>query len=232
MVRITTLSSKNVPTLQIPNTYFRQETETKHLAIILPGLNYTCDMPLLYFATQVMLSARADVVQVKYDYSGTSSGGSASTLTEKYGAMREDVSLISRLALEYRSYQQLTVIGKSLGTLAIPYLLQAGLTIQPTTCIFLTPILNELLPSVELVRKCPKTFFAIGTKDPYYDPGLVSEFRTMHPDNFMVVEGVNHSMEFESKPIQSLQVLNTIVDRMQRFIIGDYTRPVKKSFEN
>ncbi len=232
MVRITSLSGKNASGTYVPNTYFRQESETKHLALILPGLNYTCDMPLLYYAAQVMLSARADVVQVKYDYTGTTSGRSASTLTEKYGAMREDLSLIARLAMEHRSYQKLTVIGKSLGTLGIPYLFQAGLTVKPTTCIFLTPILKELIPWADLFRKVPNTLFAIGTNDPYYDAGLISEFRKLRPDNFLIVEGVNHSMEFESKPIQSMKVLNTVMDRIQRFVIGDYTRPVKKSFEN
>jgi hypothetical protein len=232
MVRITSLSVKNASGTYVPNTYFRQESETKHLTLILPGLNYTCDMPLLYYSAQVMLSAKADVVQVKYDYTGISSGRSASTLTEKYKAMREDLSMISRLAMEHRSYQQLTVIGKSLGTLGIPYLFQAGLALQPTTCIFLTPILKELIPWADLIRKSPKTLFAIGTNDPYYDTGLISEFRTFHPDNFLIVEGVNHSMEFEAKPIQSMKVLNTVIDRIQRFIIGDYTRPVKKSSEN
>lgn len=228
MYSITHLTNKDA----IPNTYFRQEGKTDHLALILPGLNYTCDMPLLYYSAQVMLAARADVLQVKYNYASSPSEGATSKLTEKYGAMRGDLSLIARLALEHRSYRRLTVIGKSLGTLAIPYMLQAGLSVQPTTCIFLTPILKELVPWADIIRQVPNTLFAIGTSDPYYDAGLISEFRTLHPDNFLIVEGVNHSMEFEGKPIQSMKVLNTVIDRIQRFVIGDYTRPVKKSSEN
>ena len=227
MYSITHLTNESA----IPNTYFRQEAPTDHLALILPGLNYTCDMPLLYYAAQVMLSARADVVQVKYDYSRIASTGQAATLSEKYSDMRGDFSLFARMALEHRAYKRLTVIGKSLGTLAIPYLLQAGLPVKPTTCIFLTPILNELLSWADSIRKCPKTFFAIGTNDPFYDQELISEFRTLHPDNFLVVEGVNHSMEFEAKPLQSMKVLNSVVDGIQRLVIGDYTRPVKKSSE-
>ena len=33
--------------------------------MILPGLNYSCDMPLLYYSTEVMLAVGADVVLVK-----------------------------------------------------------------------------------------------------------------------------------------------------------------------
>jgi hypothetical protein len=56
MYQITTLSQSDF-SHNVPNTFFHQEINNGHLALILPGLNYTCDMPLLYYATQIMLEA-------------------------------------------------------------------------------------------------------------------------------------------------------------------------------
>jgi hypothetical protein len=55
MYSYSSISTSSDPKLSIPNTFLRQETDTDHLALILPGLNYSCDMPLLYYSTQVML---------------------------------------------------------------------------------------------------------------------------------------------------------------------------------
>ena len=167
MYSITTIKNDT----SIPNTYFRQEKKSDRLSLILPGLNYSCDMPLLYYSTQVMLAAGADVVQVKYDYTQTERN-QASSIRERFSQMKADVTQMAKVALQQRSYKHLTLIGKSLGTLAIPYLLGADLPVQPQTCIFLTPIVNELLPALQLIQQCTHTFFVIGTQDHYYDPDL------------------------------------------------------------
>lgn len=213
MYSITTIKND----MSIPNTYFRQEQKSDHLSLILPGLNYTCDMPLLYYSTQVMLAAGADVLQVKYDYTQTQQN-QASSLKERFSQMKEDVTQIAQVALRQRDYQHLTLVGKSLGTLAIPYLLDADLPIQPQTCIFLTPILNELLPALPLIQQSVHTIYVIGTQDHYYDPDLVAQFRTENPDNFMIIKGANHSLEIPGEIMQSLSQLEILVKRIDRFI--------------
>ena len=52
----------------VPNHLHRQETETDHLALVLPGFGYSCDMPLLYFTVNHLLEGGADVLQVEYQY--------------------------------------------------------------------------------------------------------------------------------------------------------------------
>ena len=213
MYSITTIKNDT----SIPNTYFRQEKKSDRLSLILPGLNYSCDMPLLYYSAQVMLAAGADVVQVKYDYTQTKPRH-ASSLTERFSQMKEDVTQIAQVALRQRDYQQLTLIGKSLGTLAIPYLLGADLPVQPQTSIFLTPILNELLPALPLIQQCAHTFYVIGTQDHYYDKELITQFKTENQDHFLIIEGANHSLEISGKIMHSLSELELLVERIDRFI--------------
>ena len=218
MYQITTLSQSDFSN-NVPNTFFRQENNADHLALILPGLNYSCDMPLLYYSTQIMLEAGTDVLQVKYDYTKTRSGGSASTLKERFGDLQTDVTQIAHVALAQRDYKYLTVIGKSLGTLAIPHLLQADLPLRPQSCVYLTPILNELVPKRDLIQTCPRNLFVIGTSDRYFDPELISQLISPNADNFMIIDGVNHSLEFQGDTSHSLEVLDEVVRRMQNFLM-------------
>lgn len=55
MYSYSSIFTSSDPKHSIPNTFLRQDVDTDHLAMVLPGLNYTCDMPLLFYAAQIML---------------------------------------------------------------------------------------------------------------------------------------------------------------------------------
>ena len=52
----------------VPNEFLRQKGESRHLAVFLPGMGYTCDMPLFYYAENLLQDAGADVLRVEYAY--------------------------------------------------------------------------------------------------------------------------------------------------------------------
>ena len=98
----------------VPNMLFKQDAETKHLAIIFPGAGYISRMPVLYYPTKLMLSKQADVLRVDYSY-----------LNPEYEALDEkeqeawfdsDVMASFEIAFRQRQYEKVTLIGKSLGT--------------------------------------------------------------------------------------------------------------------
>lgn len=211
------ISTSSDPKSSIPNTFLRQDADTDHLTLILPGLNYTCDMPLLYYSSQIMLEAGADVVQVKYDYTRTQAK-QTSSLTERFSQMKADVIQMALVALQQRKYKHLTLIGKSLGTLAIPNLLKADLPLRPQSCVYLTPILNELVPLRDLIQTCRRNLFVIGTSDRYFDPDLINQLISPQADNFMIIDGVNHSLEYSDDSFLSLEVLDKVIRRMKIFL--------------
>ena len=53
---------------RVPNTFFNQDARADRIAIILPGWEYTCQMPLLYYPACLLLYSGADVLQVEYAY--------------------------------------------------------------------------------------------------------------------------------------------------------------------
>lgn len=52
----------------VPNTLLWQERQARQVGIVLPGIGYTCQMPLLYHASQSMLVLGMDVLWVEYNY--------------------------------------------------------------------------------------------------------------------------------------------------------------------
>jgi hypothetical protein len=217
MYKITTLTTPDVNNPTPDNTFFWQEDETDHLALILPGLNYTCDMPLLYYTAQFLIADGADVLQVKYDYTQTPQSKTQS-LDEMVAQLNKDVTSIAKVALEQRNYKHLTIIAKSLGTLGVPTLLEADFSAKVRTCVYLTPILKELVSQKELIQTCQNNLFVIGTSDPYYDPELIRVLINPQGDNFMIIEGVNHSLEFQGDPLGSLRVLDEVARKLETFL--------------
>jgi len=51
----TTLPIRGYRDEAVPNHFQRQDDATDHLALVLPGFGYTCDMPLLYYTVGHLL---------------------------------------------------------------------------------------------------------------------------------------------------------------------------------
>jgi predicted alpha/beta-hydrolase family hydrolase len=201
----------------VPHTFYRQDGEAEHLAMILPGLGYTCDMPLLYYPTELLLSLGADVVLVEYDYRQPWKDDSLS-LEEKLAHLYKDVSAAARAALAHREYATFTVVGKSLGTVAITHLLESELALKPQACIYLTPLLTNEQKESETIRACPRKLLVIGTADRYYNPDLLAEVVEATQSEVLLIEGADHSLEYPGDAVRSVQALETVVRKIHEFL--------------
>src|SRR3972149_9470558 len=52
----------------VPNRFLKQVGESHALTVILPGLNYSCDNPLLYYTTDNFIDHSVDVLQLWANY--------------------------------------------------------------------------------------------------------------------------------------------------------------------
>ena len=46
----------------------------------------------------------------------------------------------------------------------------------------------------------------------------IAQFSTKNADNFMIIEGANHSLEIPGKIMHSLSELELLIERIDRFI--------------
>jgi hypothetical protein len=203
----------------VPHTFFRQEDETDHLAILVPGGRYTAHMPLLYYPMRLLLTLGADALRIEYAYMDRAEY-QALPPAERMRWLFTDVTAASRAALAQRPYHQVTLVGKSLGTLAMGHLLTTENALQKAQAIWLTPLLWNDLWRSQVQRARPRSLFASGTADPHYDAAHLAELQAATDGQAVLVEGANHSLEIEGDVMASLQALEQVVQAVQTFLRG------------
>ena len=66
-IRIGSLSISGYGDKAVPNRFFQQVGFASELVVLLPGLNYSCDLPLLYYPMRLLVERGADVLQLRTD---------------------------------------------------------------------------------------------------------------------------------------------------------------------
>ena len=144
-LKITSLPITGYAGKTVPNRFFRQGEAARTLAapilaVLFPGLNYTCDMPLLFYPLKLLLARGAEVLQVRADY--TVPAYRSLPPEERAAWLAADASAVVQAARLQGEYARLVLVGKSIGTIALASLV--SLEPQAIT-IWLTPLLRNPL---------------------------------------------------------------------------------------
>ncbi len=216
-MQTTSLAIRGYRDAPVPNQFHRQEAAATHLALMLPGFGYTCDMPLLFFTTSHLIDHGADILQVEYAYS-RSADYRALDVDERHRWLLADVQAAWQVAQRQRSYQRYTIIGKSLGTRAMAHLLMTEPLLQQAHTIWVTPVWQEPLVGAALRQSTQPALVVIGTADPYYDPALVAELQAREQCTVVVVPDAEHGLEIVGDAVRSIQALAIAIQAVQAFV--------------
>jgi hypothetical protein len=199
----------------VPNTFYRQDKTATHLGIVLPGFRYSADRAELYYGARILLEKGTDVLRAEYTYYETDYVKVSDD--EQYDWLSKDASAVGDAGLSQRSYQKITLLGKSLGTLAMGHLLTDS-RFSGATCVWFTPILTDeiLVKRIEQVR--PRSLFIIGTADSYYKPDVLKRLVDATHGRQTVIDAATHGLEIPGSIPKSLDVLNRIVNDLQDFL--------------
>ncbi len=199
----------------VPNTFYRQDGEAKHLGIVLPGYRFSVDRAELYYAARILLEQGADVLRAEFAYYET--GYAKASESEQYNWLAKDASAVGDAGLAQRPYEKVTLLGKSLGTLAVGRLL-GDRRFQGAACIWFTPMLTDeaLVRQIEQVK--PRSLFIMGTADPYYRPDVLKRLIAATGGHLTLIDGANHGLEVPGSIPASLEALNRIVKDLQDFL--------------
>ena len=201
----------------VPNTFLRQDEAAREIAIVLPGVGYTCHMPLLYYPSQVLLALGMDVLWVEYNYIRRPDYRALSDAEQKQWLFA-DVTAACQAALAQRSYQQVTLVGKSLGTVAMSHLLATDARFAQSRRVWLTPVLRNDEVLAQIRHSGPRALVAIGTADPFYDPAYLGDLQAAAKSKVVVVDGADHGLEIAGNVWQSLQILERVTRAIQAFV--------------
>lgn len=190
--------------MTIRHPFAAQEGGSDKLLILLPGRGYTVDHPLLYMLRKAALQSGWDVLSVQYGFALADRDLDA----ESISSVQEDVDAATAPVLA-RGYTQVCIAGKSLGT---PLAAELGrrLTAERVSLIMLTPIGGATQGLGHL-----RTLAVVGTADPLYMPDMVTDEPHIQ---WLVIEGVNHSLEHKDDWRASLKVLSEVTGVCAAFL--------------
>jgi len=209
MATMTTLEVTGYGDQPVPNRFHRQDRAATKLGVVLPGLGYNCDMPLLYYPTKLLLARGADVLQLRPDYNTPE----FQSLPGEERARRAgaDAKAALRAGLAQRDYSQVVLVGKSIGTVALAHLVSTEARLANAVTIWLTPVFRgRRVVDAAMQLKGPALFVA-GTADNIFDAEAMSKVRETTGAQVLIVEGADHSMEIPGDPLRSLGVLDQVV---------------------
>jgi hypothetical protein len=201
----------------LSNTFVQQEQAARQLAVVLPGLGYTAHMPVLYYPTSLLIDRGADVLRVEYDYYRKPAFGKASGVERGRWLFADAVAALEA-GLAQRPYEQVVLVGKSLGTLAMGYLITTDARLAQALCIWLTPLVRNEMLRQQIGQTKPRSLFVIGTADPHYDPDCLSEVVKATQGQSVVIAGANHSLEVVGSIFESLRALERVVQAVATFL--------------
>jgi hypothetical protein len=202
--------------LSIPNSMVRIGAGASRLAVIFPGLRYTTSMPGCYYPSLAMLGKGADVLKVDYEYSKAEFQELPDREQSRWIAA--DASAVIRAALSNGKYEEITLIGKSLGTIALTFLLAAEPALPRADFIWLTPVLKSPLVRQAMMFRRHHGLFVIGTADTQYDESLLAEVVQSTGGESLVLPGVDHGLEIPGDVTGSIRAMETIVQKIDDFV--------------
>lgn len=212
-LKITSLPITGYAGKNVPNRFFRQEGAAQTLAVLFPGLNYSCDMPLLFYPLKLLMSRGAEVLQVRADYTVPAYRSLPSE--ERAAWLAADAQAAVQAARQQGKYEKLVLVGKSIGTIALASLAPAE---PEAVSVWLTPLLrNPMVVSAAEQNRGPMLFVA-GTADDLYDAGALERIQAATRAEAELIRGGDHSLEVEGDFFASLQALEQVMRVMAVFL--------------
>jgi hypothetical protein len=172
----------------------QHEGDHARCAVLLPGVRYFSQAPLLWFAREAAQARGWSVVEVDER---------APADQEPFAWMREQ----AQRALDATDAELTVVVGKSLGSVAAPMV--SG------PAVWLTPLLVR--PEiVEALASASAPALLIGSRDdPTWSDGELPENPALE---VLELDGLDHALQVKGDPLASLDVLRTVTDRTGAFL--------------
>ena len=178
------------------------DTEVKKLVIMFPGVGYTMDCPLMYYASFLYEAKGYEQIHMKYN-----------RILLKPDLTKEEKMLKAReyiwdraKDIGFSAYDEVVFFSKSFGTVEAGILAEKlGLTPKQ---IYLTPM-PRALPYIK-----ESDTVVIGTADEAY-PECKAYFDE-HGINPFYIEGADHSLEVKGKTFESLEILRDVMRYIER----------------
>lgn len=200
----------------LPNRLFRHVGPVKGLAVLFPGLRYSCDMPLLFYPAQLFLQRSLDVLQVHADY--TQEAFASLPPDRQIDWLADDASAAVQAAQAQRNYHNLLLTGKSIGTLALSTLLLRHREYLRATTLWLTPLYRLPLLEQATQQLTGPALFISGSGDNAHDENRLEHLCQVTDAEALVIPGADHSLHIPGDINQTLSAMQQVMEAIDSFL--------------
>jgi hypothetical protein len=174
------------------------ENDPDRCVVVLPGMQYSSQAPLLWFAREVAAVHGWSALEV---LDALPEGD------EPFAWARDR----ARRALDHamRPASEIAVIGKSLASAAAGIVADRGLP-----AVWLTPLLDEWRVADDLSRAARPALLIGGSADDAWAPDVLADSGLLQ---VVQLDGLDHSLQRPGDPGASLEALRAVASRIDRF---------------
>lgn len=161
------------------------ETERK-IAVLFPGIGYTCDKPLLHYAGKLATAEGFELISVPYGNFPDHVKGNAEKMQQSFQlALRQARCILKDV--NWSAYSEILFISKSIGTVvSSAYAMETNLKVRN---ILYTPLYQTFFyENADAI-----TFH--GTRDPWANTAEIEDGCRIHQIPLHLTEGANHSLD-------------------------------------
>jgi alpha/beta superfamily hydrolase len=213
-MKVTSGVIKGYGDIDVPYTVLSQGGKAEGIAILLPGLGYTVQAPLLHYSTGIYLNKGYDVLHINYQYTNTDY--ERFSTEEIDDALKQDVNTVIHHILQQKNYLNIHLVAKSFGTIALSG--ESGREyLQHAKFIWLTPLLKEDDVFQAMLDSRQEGLCIIGDEDRHYDEARFNKLKGNHRLHMHLIKGANHSLEHDFQVLDSISTHKEIMSIINAF---------------
>ena len=182
----------------------------RKLAVIFPGIGYTCDKPLLFYAEKLAIKSGYEIKRIAYSLPGDRKiRGDKKKIEEAFRFLytcTED----SLSDTDFSQYNEILFISKSIGT-AIACAYADKYKENTVRHVLYTPL------EATFGFRPQNAISFLGTKDPWSVPEDVIRLAKEAGVPMHVYENANHSLE-TGDVLKDIDILKDVMEKTERFI--------------
>ena len=184
---------------------------SEKIAVLFPGIGYTCDKPLLYYAGKFAAENGYDLVRVPYKGFPAKVRGDRKKMEKSFAiALEQSREMLGEI--RWQDYKEILFISKSIGTVvAAAYAAEKGIRVRH---VFFTP----LKETFTFGQKEAVAFH--GTADPWAENQDIEEGCRKAGIPLYLTAEANHSLE-TGDTARDLEGLITVQRRALDWILGN-----------
>lgn len=206
---------------KVVKSYFGADIESKVieqnsnvLAVLLQGIGYTFDMPLLYYSKRLSLEKGYDVLPIECGFQAAGKKLYLENEKEIKIMIDESYELLKMSLCD--KYKRIIFIGKSIGTVVqkvIETRLKGDNFKGEIVNVYLTPINKTCELGIE-----HQSLVVCGTNDAFISSENREKMMNMDSIKYIEIEGAGHSLVIKDDVEKSIRALEYVLSEEKEFI--------------